>query len=584
MRIDRPVVAEAPITPAAALAVQTTPPSTAPVTSEPSSGSESVQPVPPIDSSTRQAEPSGSPESLLALLRSCRSDLAVIDQGSAALNALYTIPSARYGEMTLNEAEREADRQKSVREAAESGQEKWMQRLQTLRTELNRTPGLPEDLRKRITTFAMTKRTAPQEGYGVILLEREADALIEALEDIVQSDRPALPPEADQLEKVSTRQNSPVTASPPAAIKQSSTLSPVVITVLLILLFAGTTFLTIHLTRRNCGDGPNSTLLSSILATTRPKQVRVSQRTAAGIPGWLWPTVGGVGAALLVGGLIVLVMQETPKDFHGAGPDDAKGQFQRGLAYRDGVGIDADPAEAIRWFRLAAEQGHAEAQFVYGNALAIGVEGAPDNASAFKWFRRAADQGHLEATMRLAFCYTLGLGTEKDNKEGLRLMSLAGERGLVSAQKTLSAMYQLGEGVEIDGSACFKWTRLAAESGDPESVFNLGVHYLRGFGVAADVTEGWSLIQRSAEAGFHPALDVLKEKDRNESLVLDLLRSTTQQVNWNMQQRPQGANPFSSSSPTQFVSPQFQEARRRAYEGLRDQGYSDEVLRQGGYR
>ena len=31
--------------------------------------------------------------------------------------------------------------------------------------------------------------------------------------------------------------------------------------------------------------------------------------------------------------------------------------------YRDGQGVVQDEAEAVRWFRLAAEQGHAEAQY-----------------------------------------------------------------------------------------------------------------------------------------------------------------------------------------------------------------------------
>ena len=37
-------------------------------------------------------------------------------------------------------------------------------------------------------------------------------------------------------------------------------------------------------------------------------------------------------------------------------------QFNLGLMYDKGEGVPQDDAEAVRWYRLAAEQGHAEAQ------------------------------------------------------------------------------------------------------------------------------------------------------------------------------------------------------------------------------
>jgi TPR repeat protein len=45
--------------------------------------------------------------------------------------------------------------------------------------------------------------------------------------------------------------------------------------------------------------------------------------------------------------------------------------------YRDGDGVPEDDAEAARWYRLAADQGHAPAQFNLGLMHATG-EGVPD--------------------------------------------------------------------------------------------------------------------------------------------------------------------------------------------------------------
>lgn len=45
---------------------------------------------------------------------------------------------------------------------------------------------------------------------------------------------------------------------------------------------------------------------------------------------------------------------------------DATAQVQLGDAYDTGVGVKRDVAEAIKWYRKAAEQGDAEGQYSLG--------------------------------------------------------------------------------------------------------------------------------------------------------------------------------------------------------------------------
>ena len=60
------------------------------------------------------------------------------------------------------------------------------------------------------------------------------------------------------------------------------------------------------------------------------------------------------------------------------------------------VAVAAQSTE-IEQLRLAAEQGDASAQFNLGFMYATG-EGVPkDDAKAVKWFRLAAEQGHAQA-------------------------------------------------------------------------------------------------------------------------------------------------------------------------------------------
>jgi TPR repeat protein len=54
-----------------------------------------------------------------------------------------------------------------------------------------------------------------------------------------------------------------------------------------------------------------------------------------------------------------------------------KGQKNLGFMYANGEGVPEDDAEAVKWYRLAAEKGHADAQTNLG---AIWSEGQAGNA------------------------------------------------------------------------------------------------------------------------------------------------------------------------------------------------------------
>ena len=65
--------------------------------------------------------------------------------------------------------------------------------------------------------------------------------------------------------------------------------------------------------------------------------------------------------------------------------------------YANGEGVPEDDVEAVRLYRLAAEQGHALAQlnlgFMYGNG-----EGVPeDDVLAYMWYNLSAAQGNETA-------------------------------------------------------------------------------------------------------------------------------------------------------------------------------------------
>jgi TPR repeat protein len=56
-----------------------------------------------------------------------------------------------------------------------------------------------------------------------------------------------------------------------------------------------------------------------------------------------------------------------------------------------------DEAEAVGWYRKAAEQGDAGAQYNLGLCHEIGRGVAQDEAEAVSWYAKAAEQGHAAA-------------------------------------------------------------------------------------------------------------------------------------------------------------------------------------------
>ena len=83
----------------------------------------------------------------------------------------------------------------------------------------------------------------------------------------------------------------------------------------------------------------------------------------------------------------------------------------------------------MRWYRLSADQGHANAQFNLGLMFAKG-EGVPKgDREAAKWYRKAAEQGHARAQSRLSVRYTRGEGVQADNIQALFWATLAAAQG-----------------------------------------------------------------------------------------------------------------------------------------------------------
>ena len=148
--------------------------------------------------------------------------------------------------------------------------------------------------------------------------------------------------------------------------------------------------------------------------------------------------------------------------------------FGRGWDFsRDVEEMEEDDAEAVKWYRRAAEAGHIEAQYWLGYMYANGEGVEEDDAEAVKWYRLAAEGGHPEAQDVLVQKGEDAYDAD-DYATALTEWTPLAEAGNAQAQTALGEMYLYGKGVPQNFAEAAKWYRLAAESGHTEAQNTLG--------------------------------------------------------------------------------------------------------------
>jgi uncharacterized protein len=102
---------------------------------------------------------------------------------------------------------------------------------------------------------------------------------------------------------------------------------------------------------------------------------------------------------------------------------NADAQFQLGVMYESGQGVLRNDAEAIKWYRKAAEQDDAVAQFNLGVMYGKGV--SPNYVEAALWYRLGAGHGLAGAQFNLGMMYVEGQGVPQDDVQGHMWLDLA---------------------------------------------------------------------------------------------------------------------------------------------------------------
>ena len=231
-----------------------------------------------------------------------------------------------------------------------------------------------------------------------------------------------------------------------------------------------------------------------------------------------------------------------------AGNGRVHAQFMLGEAYAGNRGVPKDEAQAVSWLKKAAAAGDPNAQNSLGVIYETTSETAKDPKYAAELFRSAAEKGVPEAQFNLAAALEQGVGIAQNYELARKWYTKAAENKVTAAEYRLGVLFDEGLGGAKDPNEAKRWLTKAADNGSEEAELRLGrksaseartvdsgyfqyaigMQMLTGDGLAKDESRALVFLQKSAEAGFPPAMVQLanmysegKIVTKNEATALD---------------------------------------------------------------
>ena len=205
------------------------------------------------------------------------------------------------------------------------------------------------------------------------------------------------------------------------------------------------------------------------------------------------------------------------KYWESAHKGDAEAQYQLGVCYRDGIQIEQNTEDAIKWFAKSVEQGNHDAE--YALAVMRDKRGETVDESAEKeivsLLEKASAGNHLKAKVMLGQFLYEGKGTEENYERAVTIWNDAMKAGDLDAKFFLGNYYYTGRGVFNTGKdqdKARKFWEEASDAGNAASSLRLGTIYAEGtgvFGAGKDRIKAEQYLLRAIEQGSRKAMEVL---------------------------------------------------------------------------
>ena len=150
---------------------------------------------------------------------------------------------------------------------------------------------------------------------------------------------------------------------------------------------------------------------------------------------------------------------------------DVEALYHMGKLHLDGGKFPKNPNLAIEYLELAAHQGHTLSNYFLGKFHLNGEHVSKDLETGVKYLKKAAENKHISAAS-LLFNHYFAIG---DNKNGIGYLTQLADAGNVNYQHLAGLFYKQPEFANAEKSR--KYLEMAANSGHQEALIELGIHH-----------------------------------------------------------------------------------------------------------
>jgi TPR repeat protein len=144
-----------------------------------------------------------------------------------------------------------------------------------------------------------------------------------------------------------------------------------------------------------------------------------------------------------------------------------------GVMIREGIGVEADPELAVKYFKVAAESGHAGGAYFYALSFFRGQGVEKDYQQALHWFTKSADAGDEDSAYYLGLMYRDGIGLASDVAKAVEWFTKSADKGSEEAAIALGDYYSDGKFSKPNLEEAQKWYQKAAAKGNKEAAQKL---------------------------------------------------------------------------------------------------------------
>jgi len=125
----------------------------------------------------------------------------------------------------------------------------------------------------------------------------------------------------------------------------------------------------------------------------------------------------------------LLFAQVTPELLSRAQSGDIEPMLLVALGYENGAGVEQDSAQALQWYRKAAEKGSTKAWMQIALYHLTGSQMPADTARCYAIRKEWADKGDPDAIAYYGNCYMNGFGVKADSAQAFALWETAAKKG-----------------------------------------------------------------------------------------------------------------------------------------------------------